>query len=74
MGNISFIFSLHNNNILNPVSNTEHGRNCRSKESCSLQNKCLTSKIVYWADVKNLKKDEKKFILGVTLFKERNNF
>ena len=47
MGNISFIISLHNKNILNPVTNTEYVSNCRSRESCSLQNKCLTRKIMY---------------------------
>ena len=62
MGNISSIISSHNKNILNPVSNTEYGCNCRSKESCSLQNKCLTTKIVYRADVKNLTNDEKKVL------------
>ena len=73
MGNISSIISSHNKNILNPVSNTEYGCNCRSKESCPLQNKCLTPKIVYRADVKNLTNDEKRFYLGVaeTPFKER---
>ena len=58
---------------MNPVSNTEYGCNCRSKESCLLQNKCLTRKILYRADVKNLTNDENKFYLGVTEtpFKER---
>ena len=73
IGNISSIISAHKNNILKPVSNTKYGCNCRSKESCPLQNKCLTPKIVYRADVKNLINDEKKFYLGVTEtpFKER---
>ena len=54
MGNISSIISSHNKDILNPFSNTEYGCNCISKESCPLQNKCLTRKIVYRADVKIL--------------------
>ena len=58
MGNISFIISSHNENILNPVSNTEYGCNCRSKESFPLQNKCPTPKIVYQADIKSLTNDE----------------
>ena len=53
MGNISSIISSHNKNILNPISNTVYGCNCRSQESCPLQNKFLTPKIVYRADVKN---------------------
>ena len=58
---------------MNPVSDTEYGCNCRSKESCPLQNQCLTPKIVYRADVKDLTNDEKNFYLGVTEtpFKER---
>ena len=73
MGNISSIISSHNKNILNLVSNTEYGCNCRSKERCPLQNKCLTPKIVHRADVKNLTNNEKRFYLGVleTPFKER---
>ena len=66
MDNISSTISSHSKNILNPVSNTEYGCNCRSKENCSLHNKCLAPKIVYRADVKNLTNDEKKFYLGVT--------
>ena len=66
MGNISSTISSHSKNILNPVSNTEYGCNCRSKENCSLHNKCPAPKIVYRADVKNLTNDEKKFYLGVT--------
>ena len=58
MGNISSIISAHNKNILNPVSNTEYGCNCRSKESCSLQNKCLTPKTVYLPDIKSLTNNE----------------
>ena len=45
MGNISSIISSQNKNILNPVSNTEYGFNCRSKESCPLHDKCPTLKI-----------------------------
>ena len=44
MGNISSIISSNNQNILNSVSNTEYGCNCRSKESYPLQNKCLIPK------------------------------
>ena len=47
MGNISPIISSLNKSILNPVSITKYGCNCRSKESWQLQNKCLTPKIVY---------------------------
>ena len=63
MGNISSILSSHNKNILDPVSNTKYGCNCRSKESFPLQNKCLTPKILHRADVKNLTNNEKKVLL-----------
>ena len=62
MANISSILSLHKKNILNPVSNTEYGCNCRSKESWPQQNKFLAPKIVYRADVKNLTNHEKKVL------------
>ena len=60
MGNISSIILSHNKNILKSVSDTEYCCNCRFKESCPLQNKCLTNKIVYRADVKNPTNNEKK--------------
>ena len=66
MGNISSIISSHNKNILNPDSNRKYGCNCRSKESCLLQNNCLTPKILYRVDVKNFTNDKKKIYLGVT--------
>ena len=72
MGNISSIISSHNKNILNPVSNTKHGCNCRSKESFLLQNKCLTPKIVYRADVKNLTNYEKSFNLELQKYPLKN--
>ena len=66
MGTISSIIFSHNESILNPVSNTKYGCNCRFKDSCPLQNKCLTPRIVYRADVKNqMMNDERKFYLGV---------
>ena len=73
MGNISSIILSRNKNVWNPLSNTKCGHNCRSKECCLLQNKCLTPKIVYRAEVNNLTNDEKKINLGVTVtpFKER---
>ena len=57
MGNILSIISSENKSILNPVSNTKYGCNCRSKESCPLQNKCLTPKVVCRADVKKVTND-----------------
>ena len=72
MGNVASVLSAHNRNILYPKK-TGFGCNCRSKTDCPLENKCLTSKIVYQADVRTDTNDKKKFYLGVseTPFKER---
>ena len=50
MGNIASVLSAHNKSILYPKK-SEFGCNCRSKTDCPLDNKCLTPKIVYQADV-----------------------
>ena len=73
MGNIASIISSHNRSVLNQDINQEYGCNCRSRNECPLQNKCLTPKIVYRANVENDVNDEKKFYFGVseTPFKER---
>lgn len=73
MSNIASIISSHNRNLLNPVKTSNYGCNCRSKNECPLQNKCLTPKVVYRATVENNANDEKKFYFGVseTPFKER---
>ena len=57
---------------MNPVLATEYGCNRKSKERFLLQYKCLTPKMVYRPDVKNLIIDEKMFILQLqeTPFKE----
>ena len=67
------IISSHNRTILNLDVSLEYGCNCRSRNECPLQNKCLTPKIVYRANVENDINDEKKFYFGVseTPFKER---
>ena len=74
MGNISSIISSHNKDILNPFSNTVSGCNCISKESCPLQNKCLTPKIVYRADVKILHLMKKNFALELQKHLLKNVF
>ena len=50
MVNVAFVLSAHNRNILYSKK-SEFGCNCRSKTNCPLDNKCLTPKIVYQADV-----------------------
>ena len=41
MSNMSSILFSHNLNIINPYKTQTYGRNCRTKESCRLQNQCL---------------------------------
>ena len=67
------IISSHNNTILNPDVSLEYGYNCRSRNECPLQNKCLTPKIAYRANVQKDINDKKKFYFGVseTVFKKR---
>ena len=50
--NISSIISSHNKKILYS-DNTEYGCNCHDKNKCPLDNKSLTPRIVYRADVTN---------------------
>ena len=70
--NIDSIISSHNKKILYS-DNTEYGCNCNDKNKCPLDNKCLTPRIVYRADVTNDQTQEQKFYYGIsdTPFKER---
>ena len=70
--NIDSVISSHNKNILYS-DNTKYGCNCNDKNKCPLDNKCLTPKIVYRADITNDQTQEQKFYYGIsdTPFKER---
>ena len=70
--NMKSIISSHNKQILTP-KNKQVGCNCRVKNSCPLDNKCLTSQLIYQADVTNNLDNEYKYYLGLaeTTFKER---
>ena len=73
MSNMSSILSSHNLNVINPYKTQTDGCNCRIRESCPLQNQCLTPKIVYRADVVKDINSETKSSVGLTEtpFKER---
>ena len=58
MRNISSIIASHNKSILRRKAK-EYGCNCSNKESCSLQNRCLKSKVIYEATAVNNSGDEK---------------
>ena len=66
------IISSHNKQILIP-KNKQIKCNFRIKNSCPLDNKCLTSQLIYQADVKNNLDDECKYYVGLarTTFQER---
>ena len=72
MRNISSLIASHNKSILCPKAK-EYGCNCRNKESCPLQNQCLTPKAIYEATVVNNSDDVKQVYFGasVTTFKSR---
>ena len=69
MGSIT---SSHNKDILSSNS-IEYGINCNNRDECPLENKCLTPRIVYRADVTNKKTDEYKYYYDIsdTPFKGR---
>lgn len=72
MRNITLIIASHNKSILRPKSK-EYCCNSRNKESCSLQNRCLTPKVIYKNTVTNNGDDEKRIYLSNsdTIFKEQ---
>ena len=74
MKNMASIISSHNKQILQPPTET-YGCNCRDRESCPLDHKCKTPRIIYRADVSNDVDNETKFYYGLTdtTFKERYN-
>ena len=74
MKNMDSIISGHNHNILNPKQKL-FGCNCRKKDSCPLNGKCLTPKVIYGPDVTNEANNEQTFYfaLAETTFKGRYN-
>ena len=65
MNNISSILSTHNKIVLNPKQ-TSFGCNCRNKDNCPLDGKCLAPNIIYRADIttNNGHKFDHKFYYG----------
>ena len=74
MSDMSFVLSSHNLNVINPYKTQTCGFNCRTKESCLLQNQCLTSKIIYGANVENDINNETKFYFGLLKHHLKNDF
>ena len=70
--NVKSIISGHNKQILRPKPQIK-GCSCRDKNTCPLENKCLTPKTIYQADATNDTDDTYKYYLGLaeTSFKDR---
>ena len=66
------IISVHNKQVLRKETQ-QFGCNCKDKNTCPLDNKCLTPQVIYQADVTNDTDDTCKFYIGLTEtpFKER---
>jgi hypothetical protein len=75
MKNVKTTISNHNTIIRStePTTIKEINCNCRKKDECPLQKKCLTQAIVYQAEVKSYDNGETKRYIGVTAgeFKDR---
>ena len=74
MKNMDWIISGHNHNILNPKPKS-FGHNCRKKDSCPLDGKCLTPNVIYCADVSKEANHHQKLYFGLaeTAFKDCYN-
>ena len=51
MQNIKSVISNHNMKVLNNTAEIQEGCNCRNKNNCSLDRKCLTTNIIYEAQI-----------------------
>ena len=74
MSNIASIISSHNLNIVKPFKTQTYGSNFRTKESCPLQNQCLTHKIIYRADDESHTNSETAFYFGLTERPSKDRF
>ena len=71
--NIASIISGHNKGLLRGAPPPERDCNCRNREECPLDNKCLTPNIVYEANVTSHPDEVEKDYRGLcsTVFKNR---
>ena len=76
MENMASIIKRHNRKIIgNNFKNADEGCNCRGKNKCPLENKCLSTSLVYKACVCADENTEVKNYIGLTegTFKQRFN-
>ena len=73
MRSMSSILTSHNKKIL-AENGKQYECNCRNKDECPLENKCLIPRVIHEADVITLN-TSKKFYIGLSdpPFKERYN-
>ena len=75
MENIASIINKHNKKIINnsPTSTSQNGCNCRKKEQCPLDNNCLSTSVIYNAQVITDEDTTGKNYIGLTegTFKQR---
>ena len=71
MRNMASIIASHNKKILRP-NIQDYGCNCRKKNECPMQNKCLTPNIICEATITNNNNKVEKIYFGLskTSFKE----
>ena len=51
MQNMKSVIKYHNMNVLNNTAEIEEGCNCRNRNNCPLDGKCLTPNIIYEAQI-----------------------
>ena len=73
MSSISSVIKQHNNRVLSIIENVDRLCNCRNKENCPLDGKCLQTCIVYKADVMTNKDSHIYYGAGDGEFKSRYN-
>ena len=67
MQNIKSITNIHNMKVLNNNAETEESCNCRNKNNCPLQGKCLTPNMIYEAQItSNQLNYKQKIYIGTT--------
>ena len=76
MQNMKSVINYHNMNVLNNTAEIEEGCNCRNRNKCPLDGKCLTPNIIYEAQImSNHPNYKQKVYIGTaeTDFKHRFN-
>ena len=73
MPNMKKILSCHNKKVLSEKTTNDKACNCRNKNLCPLEGKCLTSNLIYKATVTTNNTNETKTYIGLceTNFKTR---